>query len=146
MKPLTFVIALLHTVYVVSFMWLGPYILVAKNKSNTRLVFLWLLLSLAMMAHWHLPCMKQECVVSLLEKKTEDPGYVTGSEPNKSYLWTLLNQATGVSIPCLFSFHLLVSKIAFLFAVTSVTLQNKRLKHKEILYVVLTALTLQYIY
>ena len=146
MKPLTFVIALFHTVYVVGFMWLGPYFIHRRHQTTNKFFILWLLLSLAMMAHWHLPCMKQECVLSLLEKKTEDPEYVTGSEPNKSYIWNLLNQATGVSIPRLFSFHLLVSKIAFLFAVTSVTLQNKGLKHKEILYVVLTALTLQYVY
>ena len=148
MKTPTILIALFHTVYVVGFMWFGPYLLYNNTRQYTLTLVVWLLLSMAMIGHWYIPCMKRECALSLLEKKVEDPTYVTGSDPYKSHMWYLMHQATGVSVSKLFSFHRVVSKTAFLFAIAIVTLQNRKLKRHvaQGLYVILTALTVQHIY
>lgn len=48
------------------------------------------------------------------------------SEPDKTYSWILLSRFTGgVEIPRIREFHMVMSKVAFLFAVALLTLNNR---------------------
>ena len=152
MKLSTYVLALFHAVYVVGFMWLGPWLILMYRKNRAWMLW-WLLCSLVMIGHWYLPMMKQECVLAYLEKRREDPSYVLGSEPYKSYVWVLFHEWTGLPVRDIFAFHRLVSKVMFLLAVSVVTLLNnpggaaaRGSSSSVLLYVVLTAWALEHVY
>ena len=150
MKLSTYVLALFHAVYVVGFMWFGPWLILMSRSvhRNRTWMMVWLLCSLLMIGHWYLPMMKQECVLAYLEKKQEDPSYVMGSEPYKSYVWILFHEWTGLPVRDIFAFHLLVSKVMFLLAISVVTLRPQQ--HQNLWgvlsYVVLTTLALEHVY
>lgn len=150
MKLSTYMLALFHAVCVVGFMWLGPLLIVLRRNNNMWVLMLWwLLCSLVMIGHWYLPMMKQECWIAYLEKKREDPSYELGSDPNKSYVWVLFHEWTGLPVQDIFAFHRLVSKVMFLLAVSVLTLHNHSIiisKWGVLSYVVFTAWTLEHVY
>jgi hypothetical protein len=155
MKPLTLLISLIHLCYIVGIMWLGPFLLYLST-SKCRLVYwtlAWVVCILVQLLHWGTSVMRNECILSYWEKKAEDPSYVKGSEPDKTYAWILLRNILGnrVTIEQIRAFHLVMSKVAFLFAVCLLTLHNqcfpKRSSEtaKLIAYAGLSGLVLRYL-
>jgi len=129
MKFLTFIIALIHLFYIIGIMWLGPFLLYLTVVNKCSLVYwtlAWCVCILVQLLHWGTSVMRNECILSYWEKLSEDPNYVKGSEPDKTYSWILLSRFIGgVEIPRIREFHMVMSKVAFLFAVALLTLNNR---------------------
>lgn len=129
MKLSTLSIALVHLIYIIGVMWLGPYIIYMKGGGNCKQMYVmvaWMIVIVFQVAHWAIPQMENECILSYWEKKLEDPQYVKGSLPSKTYAWVLLRDLLGqsVTIEQIRSVHKIASKVAFLFAISNLTLQN----------------------
>ena len=92
MKNLTRLLLVIHVVFVFVCMWGAPFIIYLgfEKCQMTKMTLLWLALMLGQFIHWKL--LKHECILSLLEKKSEDPSYVMGSNPGKSHIWIFLNK------------------------------------------------------
>lgn len=127
MKFLTCVIALIHLFYIIGIMWLGPFLLYLTVSNKCSLVYwtlAWCVCILAQILHWG--AMQNECILSYWEKLAEDPKYEKGSEPDKTYSWILLSRCSGgVEIHKIRAFHMVMSKVAFLFAVALLTVNNR---------------------
>lgn len=155
MRILTFAIALIHLVYIVSIMWLGPFLLY-KGVANqpcrlTYYTIAWSIMIFLQIAHWAIPSMKNECIVSYWEKKAEDPTYIKGTRPTETYAWVILQNMLGnsVTISQIREFHMVMTKVACLFAVVLLTLKNKCFiknnNHRVIAYAIMTAFTSKYV-
>ena len=72
-------------------MWGAPHYiyLTYAGCQATKWIGGWLLLMVGQFVHWKL--LKRECILSLLEKKFEDPSYVMGSDPSRSFMWRTIN-------------------------------------------------------
>jgi hypothetical protein len=100
-----------------------------------------------------MPAMRNECILSYWEKKCEDSSYVKGSEPEKTYAWILLRNMMGnkVTIDRIRDFHMVISKVAFLFAVYVLTLNNRCVpktmgeRSKLVAYGVLSGMALRFL-
>ena len=155
MKIFTLIIALIHLFYIIGLMWLGPFLLYLTVTNKCSLVYLtiaWCVCIIVQILHWGTSVMSNECILSYLEKLSEDPKYVKGSDPDKTYAWILLSRFTGgVEIRKIRAFHLVMSKVAFLFAVALLTLNNRCLPKtvsettKVVAYAVLTGLVSRFI-
>lgn len=157
MKISTFLVAFIHLVYIIGFMWLAPYFIYLNVYKKpcvlTSYMVFWIFVIVVQILHWGTAIMNNECILSYWEKKLEDPNYVKGSEPNKTYAWILLQNVTGniASIQQIRAFHMIATKVAFFFAVVSLTVMNDCMKFmkdvqvKLIAYAVLTGLVLQYL-
>lgn len=157
MKISTFLVAFIHLVYIIGFMWLAPYFIYLNVYKKpcvlTSYMVFWIFVIVVQILHWGTAIMNNECILSYWEKKLEDPNYVKGSEPNKTYAWILLQNVTGniASIQQIRAFHMIATKVAFFFAVVSLTVMNDCMKFmkdvqvKLIAYAVLTGLVLHYL-
>lgn len=129
MNCITFIIAMIHLLYIIGLMWLGPFLLYFNLKACPLVYWTlaWCVCILIQILHWSMSSMNNECILSYWEKKAEDPNYVKGSEPDKTYAWILLRKMLGnhVTIPQIRAFHMVMSKVAFLFAVYLLTLNNQ---------------------
>lgn len=130
MKGSTFLIALIHLFYIIGIMWIGPFLLYLNVRDKCTLVYwtlAWCVCIMVQLFHWGTSVMNNECILSYWEKKAEDPNYVKGAEPEKTYAWILLHNALGntVSVKQIRTFHMVISKVAFLFAVFLLTMNNK---------------------
>jgi len=94
MKLLTKFYLSIHFLWVTCFMWGAPHFiyLFFEGCQSTQYFMGWLLLLIAQFVHWKL--LKRECILSLLEKKSEDPTYVMGSNPAKSHMWKVFDKLT----------------------------------------------------
>lgn len=154
MKPYTRFLAFIHLMYILGVMWFGPYILFfhLKNKPCTLLTWMiiWLVTIFIQLAHWYIPESKNECFLSYLEKKSENPDYVKGSDPEKTYSWELLQDIwpCTIKIKTLRQIHMVVAKLAFLSAIFFITAYNKCVPNhhtvKQSMFVILSMLTMKY--
>ena len=118
-KPLTWVLASVHIAYIVGWMWLGPFWLPQKLRG------FWIATMVAQIVHWHVSP-GGECVLSLAEKRSEDPDYRAGDDPKLTYAWVILGRATGLSISRLRRLHALITQVAFVYALADQTLVADR--------------------
>ena len=157
MKISTFLVALVHLLYIIGFMWLAPYLIYLNMCKKpcilTYYMVFWIFVVVVQILHWGTAIMNNECILSYLEKKLEDPNYTRGSEPSKTYSWIILQNITGniLSIQQIRAFHMIATKVAFFFAIMSLTVMNncmkfmKDVKIKLITYAILTGFALQYV-
>jgi len=141
MKPLTLCIALVHILYIIGVMWLGPVLIyMFYNPCNQmKLIGSYMVVIMIQFMHWRAKSMNHECILSLWEKRSEEPTYVAGSEPEKTYAWILMQKA----LPCttimgLREFHMYISKLSLLLAIYMITAGNTCLKtnHTGLLYII----------
>jgi hypothetical protein len=114
-------------------MWGAPFIIFLLNDKcqMTKLMIGWMLLMLGQFGHWKL--LKHECILSLIEKRSEDPSYVMGSDPGKSYVWKTMNKllCLDLSENEWKTFHYEFTKMNVLLGIGFVTMGNKcAAKHK----------------
>ena len=157
MKLGTCLVALIHLLYIVGFMWLAPYFIYMMSYNNpcrlTSYMLFWIFVIIVQILHWGTSIMNNECILSYWEKKLEDPNYVKGSEPNKTYAWIILQNLFGnvFSVQQIRAFHMVATKVAFFFAIATLTLMNDCVKLvqntpvKLIAYAVLTGLVSKYL-
>jgi hypothetical protein len=154
MKPLTIFIASIHLIYIVVLMWLGPFIIfyytINKKCNQFKAMMLWILIIFSQVIHWYIPFMSKECILAYLEKKSEDPNYVKGSEPNKSYAIFLLQNLlfNYFSTESMIQFHRIINKVSLYFAIVMLTINNNCIPgyvlQKIILFVILTTISTWY--
>lgn len=127
MKPLTYVITIIHLIYVICVMWFGP-LLIHFNVPGCKKHALYILYLFAIgiqVIHWGFSSMQGECILSILEKRSEDPEYVVGSDPKKTFIWEFLNTFVPcVSVHAWRQFHMVVSKTSCYFALFLLTIGN----------------------
>ena len=117
---MTWLLALLHIVWIVGVMWVGVFLL------PQRLRYLWVILMLVQMYHWTFS--SGECVLSYLEKKAEDPSYKLGENPELTYAWVILGRLTGASMLTLRKVHAVVTQAVFIFALADIILVHNQLR------------------
>ena len=117
----------IHALYVLVCMWGGPYLiyLYFDQCEIAKMTGWWLALMVGQFAHWW--ALKYECIFSLLEKRSEDPNYVMGSNPSKSHLWKTFSQLTCsyVSEEDWKNFHFEFTKMNILLGIGFLTIGNE---------------------
>jgi hypothetical protein len=122
-KTFTFFIAIIHLVYIIGVMWLGPLFIYLFTRgftpcSKTKIMGAYMAVIIAQILHWRTKSMNNECILSLWEKRSQDSNYVTGSEPEKTFAWILILKIfPSMKIEDLRCFHIAISKLSFLFAI-----------------------------
>lgn len=126
MKNLTRLLLAIHVIFVFVCMWGAPFIIYMgfQKCQMTKMTLIWLALMFGQFIHWKL--LKHECILSLLEKKIEDPSYVMGSNPGKSHIWSLLStlMCTDMSDDDWKTFHFEFTKMNILLGIGLVTIGN----------------------
>ena len=135
MKGLSYVWVFFHAIYVILFMWAAPYLIYFQfdHCPLSKMTAWWLCLMVGQYIHWLL--LKYECIFSLMEKKTEDPSYVMGSDPSKSCLWETFSRLTcnRITEKDWKRFHFEFTKMNILIGIGFITLGNECfVQHKEI--------------
>jgi hypothetical protein len=87
----------------------------------------WFLVIGVQFLHWFVPQSKNECILSYWEKKSEDPTYVKGSQPEKTFAWILLQTMLPgeIEIITLRRIHFVVTKCTFVLALFMITVYNQ---------------------
>ncbi len=148
MKPYTGLLTLIHVIYIIFVQWLGPYILYYYMKDKPckflKWIFIWIVIISLQQFHWYIPQSKSECFLSYLEKKSEDPNYIKGSDPKKTYAWVLLQEIwpCKLEIDTIRNIHYKITKLSYLAALFFITIHNKCIPNyhitKQILFVILS--------
>ena len=150
MKILTFFIACVHLIYIIGVMWLGPLIIFYNSKTNNvcehkKWYMGYLVIVLLQIMHWFLNISKNECVLSYLEKKSEDKNYVKGQDPEKTYAWIILNNVTGIPINTIREYHGILSKVSFLTALFVISFQCDKTKSRMLMTYIFMFFALKYV-
>lgn len=107
-NPITWILAILHIVWIVGIMWFAVLLIPQKYRS------IWILVMIFEFIHWKF--FKGECLVSYYEKKFEDPNYKMGDNPELTYAWVILGHVTNLSMRQLRMLHAQITQIMFIFA------------------------------
>lgn len=125
----------LHVLYILICMWGAPYILFIGFDAcrRTKLIAWWLALMFGQFVHWKL--LKNECVLSLLEKKLKNPEYVMGSDPGNTHVWKLFSTLFCVDTPSHVwqEFHYKLSKMNIVVGLSMLTIGNECLDAYRVL-------------
>ena len=105
---MTWILAIIHILWIVGVMWIGVFLIPSKYR------WIWILVMLMEFVHWHFS--KGECMLSYWEKKSEDPSYELGTNPELTYAWVILKHITGLNIMQLRRMHAMITQIVFIFA------------------------------
>ena len=95
MKTQTCVIAWAHFLYILAVFLVAPAVMHAKFRSAdkkctlARAFFVLFAICIVQFTHWVF--LKGECLLSYLEKRSENPWYVMGSDIKKSYVWNIMS-------------------------------------------------------
>jgi hypothetical protein len=108
-NPITWILAVIHILWILGFMWIGVLFTPQKYR------WIWILLMVAEFVHWHFS--KGECMLSYYEKRYEDPRYKLGDNPELTYAWVILGHITNMSMKELRMLHAQITQIMFIFAV-----------------------------
>ena len=135
MKLLTKICLFLHFIFVTCFMWGAPHFiyLTFKGCQSTKYYVVWLFLLGVQFFHWKL--LKRECILSLIEKISEDPTYVMGADPAKSHLWGIFKKLScnSLSEQQWIEFHYQFTKMNVLMCIGIITLGNSCFKDHRLL-------------
>lgn len=140
-KPLTWILAIIHILWIVGVMWFGVFLLPSKLR------IIWIAVMLLEYMHWRL--IKGECMLSYWEKKSEDPSYKLGDNPELTYAWVILGKLTGLTMKELRMIHAQITQLVFIFAIADQLLVQNYF-HIEyyirtIVFLITLLLTLQYV-
>jgi len=140
-KPLTWVLSILHLIWIIGFMWVGVFFIPQKYR------WIWLALMVADFVHWKFA--EGECMLSYYEKKAENPDYKLGQDPELTYAWVILGKITGLTMLELRKIHGLVTQLVFIYVVADQTLvynpMNIDYRIRTVVFLVLLTLTQKYV-
>lgn len=108
-KPLTWFLAIMHIIWIIGFMWILVFLIPQRYR------WIWIIIMLIEYVHWHFA--KGECYLSYLEKKSEDPSYKLGDNPELTYAWVILGHLTGYTMKQLRMIHADITQLVFIFAI-----------------------------
>lgn len=140
-KPLTWVLAITHLLWIVGFMWVAVFFIPQKYR------WIWVILMVADFVHWKFA--EGECMLSYYEKKAENPDYKLGQDPELTYAWVILGKITGLSMLELRKIHASITQAVFIYVLADQTLVynlfNKNYKIRTVIFLVLVLLTQKYV-
>jgi len=140
-KPLTWILAILHLIWIIGFMWVGVFFIPQKYR------WIWIALMVLDFVHWKFS--SGECMLSYYEKKAENPDYKLGDDPELTYAWVILGKITGLTMLQLRQLHAFITQVVFIYAIADQTLgynpYNLKYGVRTIIFIILLILTQKYV-
>ena len=137
----TYILAWIHIIWIIVFMWIGVFFIPSKYR------WIWLLIMCFEIIHWKFS--KGECLLSYYEKRSEDPDYELGNNPELTYAWVILKNITGLSIKELRKIHAELTKIVFIYVLADQILLHNFFNihddYRVMIFMFALVLTFQYV-